>query len=235
MPEPFRRTSISLAAPALATFLLMLAPAGAQAQAPAGTQPGAQSERLTGAEATRQGMPPFSLFLAEMPATAMRLSKIIGTAVIGLDHHSIGKIDDVLLSREGKAEAVVVGAGGVLGMGGKDVAVPYDSVLWNTGDVTRAPGPSASLAPADAPPLPQGSSSERMPGAQVSSEALKASSDAATPEVNSGSGPVATGSTERATAPVVGSSGGPAQAMIRVTKSELDAAPAFRFDGRPER
>ena len=47
----------------------------------------------------------------------MRLSKIVGTPVIGLDHHAIGKIDEVLVNREGKVAAVVVGVRGFLGIG----------------------------------------------------------------------------------------------------------------------
>jgi hypothetical protein len=160
----------------------------------------------------------------------MRLSKIVGTPVIGLDHHAIGKIDEVLMSRDGKAEAVVIGAGGVLGVGGKQVALPYETVLWNMGNATQTPGPSASRAPADAPP-PAAGGAERMPGANVSTEALRASNDASSSNVSSGSGPVATGSTERATVPVVGSAGGPAQAMVRLTKAEIENAPAFRSEG----
>lgn len=206
-----------LAGSALSATLLMLGSAFAQAPP----------------TAADLGMPQFSGFLSEMPAGAMRLSKVVGTPVIGLDHHAIGKIDEVLLSRDGKVEAVVIGAGGVLGVGGKNVAVPYDAVLWNTGNVTRAPGPSASLSPADAPP-PAPGGAERMPGANVSTEALRASNDKPN-EVNPATGPVTTGSTERATVPVVGSGGGPAQAMVRLTKAELESAPGFRYEGEGDR
>ena len=178
----------------------------------------------------RMGMPQLSQqFLSEMPATSMRLSKIVGTPVIGLDHHGIGKIGEVLLDRDGKAVAVVIGAGGVLGIGGKEVALPYEAVLWNTGDATRAPGRSASLSPADAP-APQPNAAERVPGANVSNEALRASSDTPSANVGSGSAPATTGSTERATVPIVGS-GGPVQAMVRLTRSEIENAPAFRYEG----
>ena len=68
-------------------------------------------------------------FLSEMPATSMRLSKIVGTPVIGLDHHGIGKIGEVLLDRDGKAVAVVIGAGGVLGIGGQQVSGPETDTL----------------------------------------------------------------------------------------------------------
>jgi hypothetical protein len=74
-----------------------------------------------------------------------------------------------------------------------------------------------------------------MPGAQVTNEALTASNSGPSSDVSSGSGPVATGSTQPATVAVVGSGGGPVQAMARVTRSELEAAPAFRFGERSER
>jgi hypothetical protein len=193
-----------------------------------------QTERLSDAAANRQGMPAFSTFLSEIPPTAMRLSKIVGTPVIGLDHRTIGKIDEVLLGPDGQAKAVVMDVGGFLGVGGKKVAMPFEAVLWNTGNVTRAPGPSASLSPSEASQPPAGGA-ERMPGAKVTNEALTASNSVPRSDVNSGSGPIATGSTQPATVAVVGSDGGPVQAMVRATKAELEAAPAFRFDGRPER
>jgi hypothetical protein len=40
----------------------------------------------------------------------------------------IGEIMDVLVDREGKATALIVGVGGFLGMGEKDVAVPFNAV-----------------------------------------------------------------------------------------------------------
>ena len=40
----------------------------------------------------------------------------------------IGEIMDVLVDRSGKATALIVGVGGFLGAGEKDVAVPFDAV-----------------------------------------------------------------------------------------------------------
>jgi len=40
----------------------------------------------------------------------------------------IGDVDDVLLDKEGQVTAVVIGVGGFLGMGEKDVAVPFSSL-----------------------------------------------------------------------------------------------------------
>jgi hypothetical protein len=44
------------------------------------------------------------------------------------------KIMDVLVDREGKATALIIGVGGFLGAGEKDVAVPFDAVRATTKD-----------------------------------------------------------------------------------------------------
>lgn len=72
----------------------------------------------------------------EQPQTGtMRGSKVIGVSVIGADHVRVGKIEDVLVNGDGRIEAVVIGVGGFLGIGEKDVAVPFQSV-----EVTRMDG-----------------------------------------------------------------------------------------------
>jgi sporulation protein YlmC with PRC-barrel domain len=42
--------------------------------------------------------------------------------------NKIGSIDDVLIDKEGHVAAMMVGVGGFLGMGEKDVAVPFRAV-----------------------------------------------------------------------------------------------------------
>jgi len=46
----------------------------------------------------------------------------------------IGEIMDVLLSPDGKVNALIVGVGGFLGIGEKDVAVPFSAVKHTTKD-----------------------------------------------------------------------------------------------------
>jgi hypothetical protein len=50
-------------------------------------------------------------------------SNVIGTAVYSQDDQSIGDINDIILSPQGQASHVVVGVGGFLGMGEKDVVL----------------------------------------------------------------------------------------------------------------
>src|SRR5579871_1902683 len=49
-------------------------------------------------------------------------------------NNKIGEIMDVLMAPDGKATALIVGVGGFLGAGEKDVAVPFDSVKHTTKD-----------------------------------------------------------------------------------------------------
>jgi sporulation protein YlmC with PRC-barrel domain len=49
-------------------------------------------------------------------------------AVYDPSDHKIGDVDDVLIDKEGRVTALIIGVGGFLGMGEKDVAVPFSSV-----------------------------------------------------------------------------------------------------------
>lgn len=60
-------------------------------------------------------------------------SNIIGETVyngVGDDAENIGTVNDLVLDPEGRAELVVVGVGGFLGLGQKDVALQYNEIEW---------------------------------------------------------------------------------------------------------
>jgi putative membrane protein len=59
-----------------------------------------------------------------------RASKLAGVPIYGPDNKKVGSITDVLMSKEGRAESVVVGVGGFLGIGEKDVAIPFAEVKF---------------------------------------------------------------------------------------------------------
>jgi sporulation protein YlmC with PRC-barrel domain len=52
-------------------------------------------------------------------------TKLRGTSVLGSDGVKIGSVDDILLDRSGSIKALVIGVGGFLGIGAKDVAIPF--------------------------------------------------------------------------------------------------------------
>ncbi len=57
--------------------------------------------------------------------------KIIGNTVVNEADEKIGNISDVVLATDGKVAHVIVGAGGFLGLGERDVAIPYDEITQN--------------------------------------------------------------------------------------------------------
>ena len=61
-------------------------------------------------------------------AAGYRASKVIGSSVVNDANETIGKIDDLLVSPDGKEPYAVLSIGGFLGMGSHLVAVPYESL-----------------------------------------------------------------------------------------------------------
>jgi sporulation protein YlmC with PRC-barrel domain len=70
-------------------------------------------------------------------AGEMRVSKLIGTTVKNAAGESIGDINEVVLGRDGKVAAVVIGVGGFLGIGEREVAVRFDSLRLAQGTDQR--------------------------------------------------------------------------------------------------
>ncbi|HKS62594.1 MAG TPA: PRC-barrel domain-containing protein [Xanthobacteraceae bacterium] len=61
-------------------------------------------------------------------------SNLIGASVVSATSERIGKITNLILSDDGKVEAAVIKVGGFLGLGGKTVAVTYDSLNISRND-----------------------------------------------------------------------------------------------------
>jgi hypothetical protein len=55
-------------------------------------------------------------------------SNLIGTTVYSQDNQSIGDINDIILSQEGQPSQVIVGVGGFLGIGEKDVVLDMNKL-----------------------------------------------------------------------------------------------------------
>jgi sporulation protein YlmC with PRC-barrel domain len=90
-------------------------------------QPGASGSSATGSSAMTQGGAQ-GQFMTKMEQNHIMASKLIGTRVVSANNESIGDINDVIVDRNGQAIAAVVGVGGFLGIGEKDVAVPFKSL-----------------------------------------------------------------------------------------------------------
>jgi sporulation protein YlmC with PRC-barrel domain len=53
------------------------------------------------------------------------LSNLMGMPVLAVNGEAIGEVEHLLLTDEGRPEAIVISLGGILGVGGKDIAVPW--------------------------------------------------------------------------------------------------------------
>ena len=73
-----------------------------------------------------------SLFVANQAIDQWRASKLKGVSVMGAEQKTIGTIDEVLIDHDGNAQTVVIGVGGFLGIGEKEVAVPFKTLQWRT-------------------------------------------------------------------------------------------------------
>jgi hypothetical protein len=61
-------------------------------------------------------------------ADEMRTSKLLGTKVVNTANETIGDINEIVLGKDGKVAAVIIGVGGFLGVGEREVAVSFESV-----------------------------------------------------------------------------------------------------------
>jgi sporulation protein YlmC with PRC-barrel domain len=115
-----------LAATAIVTIVT-----AAHAAQPAATLPAGANAATTVLPATGE------VFLQAAVADDHLASKLIGAAVYesdSADAQSIGTVNDIVIADNGAVSAVVVGVGGFLGIGQKNVALDFTSLHWSTRD-----------------------------------------------------------------------------------------------------
>jgi hypothetical protein len=121
--------------------------------------------------------------------------------VYGADNERIGEIDDVILSRDGQIEAIVVGVGGFLGIGEKNVAIPFDQVEFMADD--------------------------DMPATAANRPATGTAGGVTTPAAPTTTGSTAGGTT--ATGAAAADDDFPERAKVAMTRDQLKNAPEFKF------
>ncbi len=65
-----------------------------------------------------------------------RASKMLGSDVYDLQNRKVGSVKDLVIDKDGKVAAAVVDVGTVLGMGGKNVAVPLSQIKTDNNRLT---------------------------------------------------------------------------------------------------
>ena len=106
------------------------------------------SMALASASAEAQGTPQ-TIELVKVDvrtlAAGYRASKVIGSSVVNDAKETIGEIEDLLVSRDGKQPFAVLSIGGFLGMGTRLVVVPYDSLTFADKQVVLPGGTKEGL------------------------------------------------------------------------------------------
>lgn len=159
-----------------------------------------------------------------VPATgAWRVSDLEGKSVYGTDGESIGDISDVLVSQDGSVNAVIIGVGGFLGIGEKDVAVNMSALQL---------GPGATQQEANQAGENSGISDETTASTQSGTATGGAGTDATRENVtgmdNDTDGMVEDDEMAANTSDVeIGEDGLPDRIILSVTREQLEDAPAF--------
>lgn len=119
-----------------AGLLALLGPALAQTQEqpPSGQDPAAPPESVQSRPSpeasggTEAGSAGAVEFLPSENPTQLRTQELVGLNVTNAEGDVLGSVEDVLLDANGKVVGLVLSSGGVLGIGGKTVAISWTDV-----------------------------------------------------------------------------------------------------------
>jgi sporulation protein YlmC with PRC-barrel domain len=79
----------------------------------------------------------------KVAAAGYRASKLIGKPVLNDTAEEVGKLDDIILGQDAKANFAIIEVGGFLGLGAHLVAVPFESLkIDKAGEKIVLPGAS---------------------------------------------------------------------------------------------
>ncbi len=81
---------------------------------------------------------PNATFITEAQPGQYAASQLVGVSIYNPKDEDIGKVNELILDKQGSIAGVVIGVGGFLGIGEKNVALPYAAISW----VDKAPTPS---------------------------------------------------------------------------------------------
>jgi sporulation protein YlmC with PRC-barrel domain len=153
-------------------------------------------------------------FVASQGKEEFRASKFLGVDVYGSEGEKIGDISEVLIDTQGNAKSVVIGVGGFLGIGKKNVALPWSTITWS-----NDPPPSKSASTTDRPPA-TGSTGA---GTGASGTPMTAGAGAG------GAAPRPAATSTRSPAEQAAYNGYPDHAKVQLSKAELESAPEFKY------
>ncbi|WP_160010066.1 PRC-barrel domain-containing protein [Rhizobium sp. 18055] len=134
-PAAFSQTATQPASPSAPA---MSAPADPAAPKPDAMAPAGDAAQAPAAAVTTDTAQAGGTYLTEQAADQVSANTYLGQPVYNGQNESIGDVNDLIMKKDGGLVAAVIGVGGFLGIGEKNVAVPMDKVTvsQNTQDGT---------------------------------------------------------------------------------------------------
>ncbi len=180
-------------------------------------------------------------FVTVPSSGAWRVSDFEGKSVYGSDGESIGEINDVLVSQDGSVNAVIIGVGGFLGIGEKDVAVDMSALELGPGATQQEADQAAmkmeqqqAVSDETTASTAAGTATTPAGGATTGAgtDTAMTNDNAATGNTTTGTGMPATGdnaqmAANNANTIQIGEDGLPDRIVLNVTRQQLEDAPAF--------
>ncbi|HZP08375.1 PRC-barrel domain-containing protein [Methyloceanibacter sp.] len=104
-------------------------PPEVMAPAPSATPPQSSGvPKPIQSEHSAEAAPVTSPFLTKQDQSELLAANLIGQPVLDADNESIGEVTDLITDKDGKIVALLIGAGGFLGIGEKDLAIRYQDI-----------------------------------------------------------------------------------------------------------
>jgi sporulation protein YlmC with PRC-barrel domain len=72
-------------------------------------------------------------FVTQQPPTEWLARVFLGADVMNASGEKVGDVNDLVFDRTGRISTVVLGVGGFLGMGEKNVGIPYSALVYEVG------------------------------------------------------------------------------------------------------
>jgi len=161
-------------------------------------------------------------FITQAQQGEIRGSKLVGVNIYNNNDENVGEVNDLILDKSGNIKAIVIGVGGFLGIGEKNVALPFDAIQW-------VDTPRASVAATNPPAAGTGMGA----GTPANDTAATGAAGTATGMANNAGNAAGTAATD-ATGAVAGANpvanrDYPDHGMINMSKDQLNNAPKFQY------
>lgn len=214
---------LNLAACTLATALLATTAMAQTSPAPSTAAPtvapSTSGTMNNNATMNSTSAPTSGQFYTVMSPNQWRAPKCAGIDIYGANNEKIGDVSDIILDSQGNINAVVIGVGGFLGIGEKNVAAPFRTVEWMMTDHNARSASNGAMGTNNAPAATKNGAMDTNSAAANNTAATNAANRRAN-------------STEVTGTTVPGNMDNRAHAdhaVLHMTKQDLQNAPSFHY------